>query len=161
MRANGWKGLFGIDVLLEKTSGKLFLIEINARQPAGTTFEAKLQEAKINIQTESGQKIEKAITTFQAHLMSLLDLDLSDKKLIEINNGAQIILRNQNGLLWNKNELESISEKLITEKFNVIPYTNIAQGSDLLRIQSERGIMKNDGEFNDVGEKLLSALGVR
>ncbi|OGH64905.1 MAG: hypothetical protein A2821_00310 [Candidatus Magasanikbacteria bacterium RIFCSPHIGHO2_01_FULL_41_23] len=161
LRANGWKGLFGIDVLLEKTSGKLFLIEINARQPAGTTFEAKLQEAKINIQTESGQKIEKAITTFQAHLMSLLDLDLSDKKLIEINNGAQIILRNQNGLLWNKNELESISEKLITEKFNVIPYTNIAQGSDLLRIQSERGIMKNDGEFNDVGEKLLSALGVR
>jgi len=39
----GWKGLFGIDVVLEEKTGKLYLLEINARQPASTSCESWLQ----------------------------------------------------------------------------------------------------------------------
>ena len=43
MQQDGWKGLFGIDIVVEKSTGKLYLIEINARQPASATFESQLQ----------------------------------------------------------------------------------------------------------------------
>ena len=43
LRDSGWKGLFGIDVVLEQSTGKLYLLEINCRQPASTTYESQLQ----------------------------------------------------------------------------------------------------------------------
>jgi hypothetical protein len=43
MSAQGWRGLFGIDVIKDLERNAIHLIEINARQPASTSFEAKLQ----------------------------------------------------------------------------------------------------------------------
>lgn len=151
MRADGWNGLFGVDSILDKNTGELFLIEINARQPASTTFESQLQKKIKNDQPDK-------ITTFEAHVMSVLGMDLRDKKLIEVNDGAQIIIRNQNQLPLDEAGLKNISQKLIAEHFNVIPYTNTTPGSDRLRIQSEQGIMKNDKQFNEVGEKIVHLL---
>lgn len=39
MRRYGWKGLYGIDVLVEQTTGELFFLEINARQPQSAGYE--------------------------------------------------------------------------------------------------------------------------
>jgi len=44
LRDYGWKGLFGIDVVLEQKTGKLYLLEIDCRQPASTTYESQLQQ---------------------------------------------------------------------------------------------------------------------
>ena len=42
----GWKGLFGIDVVVDDKTNKLYLLEINCRQPASTTYESQLQSCK-------------------------------------------------------------------------------------------------------------------
>lgn len=84
MNISGWKGLFGIDTVLETNTGKIYLIEINARQPASTTFESQLQKT-------IGQNT--GLTTFETHLGSLLKIKNKNYNLIKINSGAQIIQR--------------------------------------------------------------------
>jgi predicted ATP-grasp superfamily ATP-dependent carboligase len=59
LQKDGWKGLFGIDVLIEKGTHKVYLIEINARQPASVSYESSLQTLHP--------------TTMEAHLLALLD----------------------------------------------------------------------------------------
>lgn len=87
LREDGWKGLFGIDVIVDEQSGKVYLIEINARQPASTTYESQLQRA-------SGQNLESRMTTFEAHIAALLGQSLAGRSLISIDDGAQIFFRN-------------------------------------------------------------------
>src|SRR3989338_6787569 len=86
---DGWRGLYGVDIIREHGTGKMYLIEVNARQPASTTFESQLQQ-------QQGSDPQKQVTTFEAHLMSLLGLDLTGKKLIEITNGRRTINRRDN-----------------------------------------------------------------
>jgi predicted ATP-grasp superfamily ATP-dependent carboligase len=88
LRADGWKGLFGIDVMIEKETGKLYLIEINARQPASTTYESKLQRDKAMQLRNDNQ-----ITTFEAHIQALLGEELTNTSLIKITDGAQLFDR--------------------------------------------------------------------
>ena len=38
----GYRGLFGIDVIIQNKTGKLYFIEVNTHQPASISFEAKL-----------------------------------------------------------------------------------------------------------------------
>ncbi len=73
MKAAGWKGLFGIDVLL---ADRLYLIEINARQPASATYESTLQ---------------KTNTIFDNHIKALLGEPLHRHTVITT--GKQIIDR--------------------------------------------------------------------
>lgn len=73
MKAAGWKGLFGIDVLL---ADRLYLIEINARQPASATYESTLQ---------------KTNTVFENHIKALLGEPLHKHTVITA--GRQIIDR--------------------------------------------------------------------
>ncbi|MDO9509905.1 MAG: hypothetical protein Q7J14_01290 [Candidatus Magasanikbacteria bacterium] len=138
---SGWKGLFGIDTVLEIKTGKIYLIEINARQPASTTFEAQLQQ-KIGL--------NKGLTTFEAHIGSLLKIK-NRYQLIKINSGAQIIQR-----------ITKKTTKIKTPKknkyFNFIKYNNTKSGSDLLRIQSLNGIMKNPTELNKFGKQILKLI---
>lgn len=42
LHKNGYRGLFGIDVIIEKATGKVYFIELNTHQPASVSFEAKL-----------------------------------------------------------------------------------------------------------------------
>ena len=64
MRFDGWKGLFGLDIIRDDMSDKISLIEINARQPASTTYESFLQRNNRD-QGLAGP------TVFEAHLASL------------------------------------------------------------------------------------------
>lgn len=73
MKAAGWKGLFGIDVVF---ADRLYLIEINARQPASATYESTLQ---------------KTNTVFENHIKALLGEPLHKHTMITT--GRQIIDR--------------------------------------------------------------------
>ena len=96
MHESGWKGLFGIDVIYDEERDQFKLIEINARQPASTTYESQLQ-ARFR-----GHGLVGA-TIFEAHLAALTGSTRSDlvqikvgpwqEKQIEINDGAQIVQR--------------------------------------------------------------------
>lgn len=151
LRADGWKGLFGTDMIVDEQTGQVYLLEINARQPASTTYESMLQ---YKIQ-DTNKKIQ--VTTFEAHLMALLDIDLEGYTLIEIQDGAQIILRNQG---QDRNYTE-ITRKLHDIGFTVIPYANSSLGSDLLRIQSTMGVMSKHGVLNRVGEQIAGILATK
>ena len=69
MQSSGWRGLFGIDVIYDEERDNLHLIEINARQPASTTYESKLQD-EVNVHGVPG------INTFEAHLSTLLHIPI-------------------------------------------------------------------------------------
>ena len=145
LRASGWRGLFGTDFILADT-GELYLIEINARQPAGTTFESQLQS-----------QLKTGLTTFSLHLLSLLGEPLTEKTLAPVESGAQIILRNQT-TIFSESCLTVFSERLKTAGFTVIRYQNTEPGSDLIRIQSNAGIMNTPNTFNKIGESIVQAL---
>ncbi|PLX29045.1 hypothetical protein C0581_00215, partial [Candidatus Parcubacteria bacterium] len=89
----------------------------------------------------------------EAHIKALLELDV--KELTEIEDGAQIILRNTEHGTQN---MEQITDKLKENNFNVIKYNNTKPGSDLLRIQSKTSIIKSHNEFNSTGEKILNLI---
>lgn len=137
---DGWIGLFGIDSILDDATGKIFLIEINARQPASTTYESELQ---------------KKNTTFEAHLAALLGLPAKAYKLQPIQNGAQIIQRMNNSQLPITKQIQN---KLKKNGLNIIPYTNSTPGSDLLRIQSKKSFMAGHNQFNVLGESIKKIL---
>ena len=92
MRVDGWKGLFGIDIIRDEKTGKIFLIEINARQPASTTFESQLQES-----SRENPPLEKGVLRctsewgiFKAQLIALQNKPI-EQTLTQINDGAQIV----------------------------------------------------------------------
>ncbi len=144
---SGWKGLFGIDVALDQTSGKFYLIEINARQPASTTYESALQSSVLSPQS--------SVTTFEAHLAALLGLPHAGEALIQIKDGAQIIQKR----IKNKGlGIKSIKKRLKQKGFEVIAYANTELESDWLRIQSESGIMRGHNEFNKIGKIIKTLL---
>lgn len=144
MQTSGWRGLFGIDVIHDEERDILHLIEINARQPASTTFESKLQD-NINMLGVPG------INTFDAHICALLHIPVPSA-LIPINDGAQILQRVTS-------KVKSVdTKKLIDAGYRVINYRNDKPNKDLLRIQSEMGIMESHNKFNKRGKNILDLL---
>jgi predicted ATP-grasp superfamily ATP-dependent carboligase len=139
MRRAGWQGLFGIDVVTDTKTGRLYLLEINARQPASTGFESQLQS---NLKTQN-------ITTFEAHLASLLKLKYDNYKIIKINNGAQIIQR-----VTDKIKIPFSGREKTALDVTIIKYNNNKLGADLLRIQSKKGIMSGHNRFNEMGKQI-------
>ena len=141
MQKNNWKGLFGIDVIYDQERDELKLIEINARQPASTTYESELQR-KIN---------PEGLTTFESHILALQDLPINSS-LTQINDGAQIVQR-VTKLSHNSNPI-----KLIEAGYNIIIYNNTKLNSDLIRIQSSRGIMETHMKLNKRGKEILELI---
>jgi predicted ATP-grasp superfamily ATP-dependent carboligase len=130
-----WKGLFGIDVIYDEKSGKTYLLEINARQPASVVFESKLQ---------------KENTVFETHIFSLLGLkNIKPKNIVS---GAQIVKR------VTKKSFSIDINTLCEKKLNVIEYENSEQNKELFRIQSDKGIMEKHGELNDLGKFIESCI---
>lgn len=145
LQTSGWRGLFGTDIMLAKT-GELYLIEINARQPASTTFESQLQ-AKIAPLTN---------TTFSLHLASLLQESGAESALAPVTAGAQIILRNQTKPITDAC-VTLFTERLKAGGFVITRYVNTEPGSDLVRIQSDSGVMDTPQTFNVIGQSIVQA----
>ena len=145
MQSSGWRGLFGIDVIYDEERDNLHLIEINARQPASTTYESKLQD-EVNVHGVPG------INTFEAHLSTLLHIPIKTS-LIPINDGAQILQRVTS-------KIKKVdTKKLVDAGYNVINYSNNKINDDLVRIQSKLGIMEAHNKFNKRGKEILELLG--
>jgi predicted ATP-grasp superfamily ATP-dependent carboligase len=144
MQKDGWRGLFGIDVILDEERNELYLIEINARQPASTTFESEL-ETKMKIEGVPG------ITVFDAHLSALTGVPITTA-LIPINDGAQILQR------VTRNTPNFDIKKLIENGYKIIIYGNTKLNADLLRIQSAQGIMLAHNKFNKRGKEIVESL---
>ncbi len=146
MQKDSWKGLFGLDFMRDTSSGKLLLIEVNARQPASTTYESHLQSLR-RAEGASG------MTTFEAHLAALCGQPL--EPIIELTDGAQIIQRITPAI-------QSVSEETLgsleLSGYDVMTYPNTQQNADLVRIQSTQGIMADHGVFNKFGESIRDTL---
>lgn len=144
LQSEGWRGLFGIDVVYDEERDKLFLIEINARQPASTAFESQLQQ-------KAREHGVAGLTTFEAHLLALTGSPITEP-LIQINDGAQIIQR-----ITSKVK-KANPKKLESAGLHVISYKNSKLNQDLLRIQSDRGIMEAHNKFNKRGKEIEELL---
>lgn len=149
LQLDGWRGLFGIDLIRDENSKKIYLIEINARQPASSTFESYLQERE----RERGVR---GLTTFEAHIRALQELPISED-LIEIRDGAQIIqrlTRNIQGIF------DDVVNLLETSGYQVVTYQNSTPNSDLLRIQSTSSILDNHNILNTKGREIAEKIRV-
>ena len=141
MQKSGWKGLFGIDVLIDQKTEKLYLLEINARQPASTTCESQFQQK---------YKQKNSVTTFEGHLFALLEYS-KPFSIIPLHSGSQIVQR--------------ITEKIKTYKpptyykkpnFDIQLYTNTKQGKDLIRLQFEKeSVIKKHNILSESGEMAM------
>lgn len=147
LKQAGWIGLFGVDIAVEDKTGELYLVEINCRQPASTTYESQLQQGI--------QEKNNSLTIFEAHLMSLLNLDLKNYQLIPIDNGSQIIQRVTKEITFLP---EPIIHRLID--FRWIKYNNTKSNSDLLRIQVPYSIMEKHNELNKDGNEFINFITV-
>lgn len=87
LQKQGWRGLFGIDILCEKDTGKMYLIEINARQPASSTYESLLQ----NLQHPN--KKQNEYTTMELHIAALQNILPKNASMLSVQNGAQLFDR--------------------------------------------------------------------
>jgi 8-oxo-dGTP pyrophosphatase MutT (NUDIX family) len=139
MRGGGWRGLFGIDAAVCDKTGRIYLIEINSRQPASTTFESILQE----------RAKDKGTTVFAAHLLALLGIKNIKDDLIAINDGAQIIQRVTE-------EIPNMRDPIVYKptEWRSVRYENTKPGSDLLRVQTNRAVMAGHGKLNEHGNEL-------
>ncbi|HTK33018.1 MAG TPA: ATP-grasp domain-containing protein [Candidatus Paceibacterota bacterium] len=151
LQSDGWRGLFGIDVMRDDELNKIFLIEINARQPASTTYESELQRKNRELGVD-GQ------TIFEAHVKALTGGETTGTKsthIIPINDGSQIIQRITR-------ITQSISDKQIQALgalgHQTILYPNVDENADLLRIQSLLGIMETHGRFNKRGKEIVDVM---
>jgi hypothetical protein len=147
LRTDGWKGLFGVDVIRDDARNRFYLIEINARQPASTTFESFLQE-------EERKKGAVGLTTFEAHLRALLDQPI-DQNIIEIKDGAQIVQRVTKNV---QSMFDDVAADLGRIGYSVVSYQNNTPNSDLLRVQSGSGIMDDHNSFNQKGHEIIDAI---
>lgn len=151
----GWRGLYGVDIIRDDATGKIYLIEINARQPASTSFESYLQNEN-RLQRRLGKVAtgSEGITIFEAHLKALLGEKI-DQPLIPINTGAQILQR------VTKNVKSVPTEKITALEsagYNIAIYPNTDLNEDLVRIQSTQGIIETHGIFNSRGKEIVEKI---
>jgi len=144
----GWKGLFGIDFLVSEKTGQVYLLEINARQAASTTYESILQNKE-----RTATKASSSLTIFEAHLAAFSKL--TQETIVQIKSGAQIIQRHTS--LIHNIEQEQIAD-LSKLNLTTITYEDGKENSDLVRIQSTESMMKKHGILNDLGLKIGSIL---
>lgn len=147
MKRDGWRGLFGIDVIQDEKTRDIYLLEINARQPASTTFESKLQRKKSSLSP----------TVFAAHLSAMINLNSeTDEERIgaleRISDGAQIVQR-----VTSTPRIIDVS-RLNDEGFFVTEYSNREHNKELFRIQSIEGIMKGHNTLSERGDLIRSCI---
>lgn len=141
LKRDGWRGLFGIDVAQDALTREIFLLEINARQPASTTFESQLQA-----------RLGMSPTIFELHLAALTDQPADNENFRTIRDGAQVVQR--------VTEIPRTVDvtSLESRGFSVTRYENTEHNKELFRIQSEGGIMKEHNVLGEQGELIRSCI---
>lgn len=147
LQQSGWKGLVGFDFVLDGLTREMYLIELNARQPASTTFESMLQ----NTFRAHGMT---GITMFEAHVAALCGVPVTEQPLF-INDGAQIV---QRITAQTHSISDDVRGALQLAGYAVIVYDNTTPNSDLVRVQSELGLMQGHGTLNARGKAVAETL---
>lgn len=150
LNSDGWKGLFGIDFLISEKTGQVYLLEINARQAASTTYESTLQNQARSNSSAAGKE-NSSLTIFEAHLASFSKP--VTEMIMPIASGAQIIQRHTS-------VVHTIEQDQITDlnqlNLTTIVYEDGTENSDLVRIQSTESLVKKHGTLNNLGLKIGS-----
>jgi len=133
MRKAEWKGAFGIDCMWSTAEEKMYLLEINAREPASLSFESLLQ-----------QSIGDSPTIMDWHIAALLGESPEQAPAI-INNGAQLVLRAQTTLPNN------------IPKGAIIVGSTI-NGTEYVRFRTEHQFMRTHAILNEQGQAIATAL---
>jgi predicted ATP-grasp superfamily ATP-dependent carboligase len=142
MRRDGWRGLFGIDVVQDAKTRDIFLLEINARQPASAVFESTLQR---------GAGISPTI--FETHIAALTGGSLvSADTAGRISDGAQIVSR------VTKEPRAVDTQALSARGLSVTAYENAEHNKELFRIQSNKGIMSAHNTPGELGTFIRSCI---
>ena len=147
MSIDGWSGLFGLDFIKDDERNKIFLIEINARQPASTTFESFLQE-------ENRRNGVVGVTVFEAH-HAAMRREKIQTQIIPTNDGAQIVQRITKNMIGVNDDTIGTLE---LAGYRLIPYSNSEYNEDILRIQCRKGIMESHGKFNTRGKEIVDTV---
>jgi hypothetical protein len=148
LQKDNWKGLFGLDFIQDEKTKRIYLIEINARQPASTVFESSLELIR-----RENDKI-KGITTFEAHIRALLDLPI-DQDIICIEDGAQIVQRVTKQI---QSVFDDATAVLKQKGFEVVSYQNTSPNLDLIRIQSNKSIIEAHGTLDKDGQLIAETI---
>lgn len=151
MRTDGWRGLFGIDVIVEENTDNIFLIEINARQPASVTYESLLQLGDWGLATMDSH----TLTTFKAHLLALQNDDLSQKSIVEINAGSRLIQRvtpTVSQMSFPKNIPLPDGCNSIRNEHNTKP------GAEIAQFLCQNSVMQAHGVWSILGKKIVACL---
>lgn len=144
MRSAGYRGAYGIDAVLEESTGKWYLLEINARQPSSVPTETYLQ-------IKSGSD---GVSIFEAHLSALLGVDIP-APLTEIRIGAQLIARKNTSLL----KLPTGAENALREiAIFVAPAEARDNGDELVRVRFDKSVIENHKQLNELGARTASIL---
>lgn len=158
MRERGFRGLFGIDlIIIEKD---VYIIEINARQTANIPFQTKLELT------------QGKIPLLMISLMEWLDLEFDEMPEMIINplNGAQLFLRSdkENSTirssfnsgeykLGNSIDLDSLRLNSVGKRFirigNSYTIENIDEDNFILNVQSEGSIRNLHDEIARIQSK--------
>lgn len=85
MRLERWQGLFGVDFLIEENTQKLYLLEVNARQQSGASFETQLAH------------LQGAAGPLDWHLHCLSHVPTAYPNKFHDIQGSQVFLRKNNG----------------------------------------------------------------
>lgn len=151
MQQSGWKGLFGIDVKVEPKTGKVYLIEINARQPASASYESHLQSVEVKNGVDG-------ITIFEAHLAALFGFPVADP-IVPLQTGSQIIQRVTTPYLNGSKKIKAETISALTKRgLRAVNYPNLKPNADLLRIQAEHGVMATPDTLNTLGQTIVTLL---
>ncbi|MBN1331829.1 ATP-grasp domain-containing protein [Candidatus Dojkabacteria bacterium] len=164
MAENGYRGLFGVDMILDN-DGKIFIIEINARQPASIPFATKLQleldqvpllllnlmaflDIRENIDpmkyfSEAAKPIE-ASQVFKRNLETnpvIIDFDLkTGDYLIADKEEMRIKFKNY---AYNISQIGKDGLLLMTQKKG----KRINPGNEILRMQIRQGVISKSGRL--------------
>jgi ADP-ribose pyrophosphatase YjhB (NUDIX family) len=93
------------------------------------------------------------LNTFTVHLAALIGIAPDKQNLVKITDGAQLIQRVTA-------DIQTLPEPLLNDKtnFRVMRYLNKKPGSDLMRLESPRGVMEKHGKLNGNGIALVEFL---
>lgn len=148
MQKSNWRGLFGIDLVLDEKTQKVYLLEINARQPASTTFESQLQMQQVQNKDD--------ISIFEAHLLGLFSLPTNEFTLSTIKHGAQIVQRivDETFLEHIRPRIRDIKNSLENLELTQLWYENTEINTELVRMQTNKSFLSAHNTFNNLGAKI-------
>ncbi len=139
MQRDGWRGCYGVDLILDKNTDELYLIEVNARQTASVTFESMLQKSLV----------PELPTTFESHIASLANIPFESSPAM-ITAGARLIRRQSSVAI-----AEDAVGKLQVLGLSTVESVPEKPGEDLLQIRSNSvSLMAGHNKLSPLGEEV-------